>query len=263
MSEETVVTTEVTQAPVTPAAPAENTNAPAEEVKAPEAEQKDTEEQHRSRAWRRLDRWRQRAIEAETRLKLSQETKPVEKQRESDEPVRDQFGTYEEFIEARAEWKATKAADKTLREAIKRDEQESIRAEQEKTNQQWSKRIDSARDEIDDFDEICSESEATVTPHMSSAIMESDRGPHIAYYLAKNPEEAERIAKLSPSKQMAAIVNLEEKVAKPVKTPSKAPEPIKPVGKSASSDNDLPSEKDDTATWIRKEKARMEKMGIR
>lgn len=266
MSEETVVTP-VTET-VAPAAPAEEVKAPAEEVKAEapsEEKVEKEEEQHRSRAWRRLDRWRQRAIEAETRLKLSQEAqpKPVEEVRDSNEPTRDKFETYEDFIEARAEWRATQATNKTLQEAIKREEQERIRETQKKSSREWSQKVDKARNEIEDFDEVCSESEAPVTGHMSSAIMESDRGPQIAYYLAQHPEEAERISKLTPSKQVAAIVNLEEKVAKPVKTPSKAPAPITPVTKSSSPDNDAPSDKDDTATWIRKEKARMEKLGIR
>jgi len=264
MSNEETVVVPVTET-VAPAAPAENVEAPAAEVAAPEAEQaKDTEEQHRSRAWRRLDRWRQRAIEAETRLKLSQETpKQVEKVRESDEPTRDQFGTYEEFIEARADWKATHAAQRTLQDAIKRDEQDRVREEQDKSSREWSKRVDTARNDIDDFDEVCSESEAPVTQFMSRAIMDADLGPQIAYYLAQHPEEAEKISTLKPYKQIAAIAALEEKVAKPVKTPSKAPAPITPVSKSASPDSDMPSDKDDTATWIRKEKARMEKLGIR
>ena len=243
-----------------PAAPAETKEAPAEEVKAPEAE---PEEQHRSRAYRRLDRWRQRAIEAETRLKLTQEVKPVVREPEAGEPKRDQFGTYEEFIEARADWRGGQAAEKALKEAIKRENESRNQEAQQKQAREWTGRIDSARDEIEDFDEICSESDAPVTQAMSSAIMESDVGPKIAYYLAKNPGEAEKISKLSNSKQVAAIVALEEKVSKPVKTPTKAPAPINPVGKNASTDSEIPSDKDDINTWMRKERARMEKLGIR
>ena len=267
MTEEAVVTTPVTET-VTPAAP-ENT-APVEEVKAvetPEAEpEKKEEEKHRSRQARRFDRARERAIAAETELRLLKERitpKPAQREAEEGEPKRDQYGTYEEFIEARAEWRGGKAAERALMKAIERDQEDRSKETQAKQAKEWSGRIDSARNEIDDFDDVCAESEAPVTSHMSGAIMESDRGPHIAYYLAKNPEEAERISKLSPSRQVAAIVNLEEKVAKPVKTPSKAPAPINPVGRTSGPDNDSPSDKDDTTTWIRKEKARMEKLGIR
>lgn len=203
-------------------------------------ETKAGEEKHPSRMYRRLDRWRQRAIEAEARLKAFQEirgteapSKPAEQQ-VSDEPKRDQFGTYEEFIEARAAWRAEKTAEEKVRKALEENkrntEQERSKGEQEKFTRAWNAQIEKARDDIEDFDEVCAESEAIVTPKMSEAILESDKGALIAYYLAKNPGEAERISKLPPSKQVAAIVSLEDKVAKPAKQPSKAPEPIAPVG---------------------------------
>lgn len=231
-------------------------------------EGKDSEEKHRSRAYRRLDRWRQRAIEAETRLKAFQEvqhgsaqSKQAPQEPASDEPKRDQFGSYEEFIEARAAWRAEKAADEKVRKILdenrKTTEQERTRGEHEKLTRAWNAQIEKARDELEDFDEVCAESEAIVTPKMSEAILESDKGAMIAYYLAKNPGEAERISKLAPSKQVAAIVALEDKVAKPAKQPSKAPEPIAPVGQKAEVEKD-PSKMSDAefAAWRRKQIAR-------
>lgn len=238
---------------------------PASEVA--QEEKAESEEKHRSRAYRRLDRWRQRAIEAEARLKVFQEvqgsstqSKPAQEQA-SDEPKRDQFGSYEEFIEARAAWRAEKTAEEKVRKALEENrrnsEQERTKGEQEKLTRAWNAQLDKARDEIEDFDEVCAESEAIVTPKMSEAILESDKGAMIAYYLAKNPGEAERISKLAPSKQVAAIVALEDKVGKPAKQPSKAPEPIKPVGQKAEVEKD-PSKMSDAefAEWRRKQIAR-------
>lgn len=238
---------QVTQAqPSQPAPGAEGTQTqdaqttdqtPASEVS---QEKKEGEEQHRSRAYRRLDRWRTRAIEAEARLKAFQElqgSKPAERQQTpevSDEPKREQFGTYEEYIEARAEYRAEKkaaeAARKVLDESKKKADSERTQGELQRVEKEWSAKLEKARDVLEDFDEVCVESEAIVTPHMASAIQESDHAGFIAYHLAKNPAEAERISKLSPSKQVAAIVALEEKVSKPAKQPSKAPAPINPVG---------------------------------
>ncbi len=273
MTDETVVTQE--PATTGTVAPTEVKEAPAEttKVEAPEAEQKETEEQQRSRQWRRLDRWRQRAIAAEERERIRQEMdqaklKPAPKEAGDGEPTRDKYGTYEEFIEARAEWKAEQAADRRLREAIERDQESRVHESREKQAKEWNGKIESARKEIEDFDDVCSDSDAPVTQAMSTAIMESDRGAHISYYLAKNPEEAERISKLTPSKQMAAIVALEEKVAKPVKTPSKAPAPITPVsGKSDASLTDTTdpkaAEKLSTSEWIRRDRERLLKQGKR
>lgn len=219
---------------------------PAAEVT--QEEKAESEEKHRSRAYRRLDRWRTRAIEAEARLKAFQEVRGTEASAKpaqepvSDEPKRDQFGSYEEFIEARATWRAEKAAEakaqKILDENRQKSEQERTKGEHEKLTRAWNAQVEKARDELEDFDEVCAESEAVVTPKMSEAILESDKGAMIAYYLAKNPGEADRISKLAPSKQVAAIVALEDKVTKPAKQPSKAPEPIKPVGQKAEVEKD-------------------------
>lgn len=267
MTEETVVAP-VTEK-VTPAAPVVNQEAPVETTEV-EVNTQETEEKRKSRQARRFDRIRERAIAAETELRLLKEAQPksTPKEVEEGEPTRDKYATYEEFIEARAEWRAVKATDRRLQEAIKRDQESRVNESRQKQSQEWNGKIDSARTEIEDFDDVCAESDAPVTPHMSSAIMESDRGPHIAYYLAKNPQEAERISKLTPSKQMAAIVALEEKVAKPVKTPSKAPAPITPVsGKSDATLTDTTdpkaAEKLSTSEWIRRDRERMLKQGKR
>lgn len=232
-----------------PAAPAEEPKAPAApaEVEAPAKEKVEGEEQHRSRAYRRLDRWRTRAIEAEARLKAWQETqgKPAERLQPepgSDAPKREQFDSYEEFIRADAKFYAARAADesarKVLDESKKKDEQQRTQGEHERVSKEWNARVEKARDALEDFDEVCAESEAVVTEPMSKAILESDQGALIAYHLAKNPAEAERISKLSPSKQAAEIVALEAKVAKPVKQPSSAPAPINPVGQKSEVEKD-------------------------
>ncbi len=275
MSDEQVVPPVVAQVPAIPVPPTEIKEAVVEEPKL-EVETPETEEKRKSRAARRFDRIRERAIAAETELRLLKEraipAQAAKPEPESDEPTRDKYGTYEEFIEARADYRAQKTAAKiaedTLRKAVEEDQKARAHETQEKSAKEWSKRIDTARDDIDDFDEVCAESEAVVTPAMSYAMMESDKGAHIAYFLAKNPAEAERISKLSNSKQAAAIVALEEKVAKPVKTPSNAPAPIKPVGvKSDASSLDTTdpktAEKLSTSEWIARDRERMQKAGKR
>lgn len=217
-----------------------------EQTTAPEVapEKKDGEE-HRSRQWRRLDRWRTRAIEAETRLKAWQETQQQVRQADQspakaadDSPQREQFGSYEEFLEARAAWRAEKAAEakvqKALEDVRKKTDEERTSGDREKIAKAWNAQIEKARDELDDFDEVTAESEAPITQAMSEAIIESEHGARIAYHLAKNPAEAERISKLPKSKQAAEIVKLEEKLAKPPqKQTTKAPDPITPVGQKA------------------------------
>ncbi len=65
----------------------------------------------------------------------------------------------------------------------------------------------------------------------------------ILYHLAKNPDEAERIASLPLGQQAREIWKLEQTLAsaKPPVKPSAAPEPIKPLGGSkAVSGDEMP-----------------------
>lgn len=232
-------------APVAPAAspvetPTQPENAPGAEGTGKEVETEETPQRRESRRQRQLNRERERRITAETELRLlrEQQSKAQPQTPPADnEPKRDQFESYEAFIEARATWRAEKAAEEKTRKILEEDrtktEQEQTRGQREQQAKAWNAQIEKARDEVEDFEDVVSASEAVITPSMSQAIVESDKGALIAYHLAKNPAEAERISKLSPSKQVAAIVALEEKVAKPAKTPSNAPAPITPVGTKA------------------------------
>jgi hypothetical protein len=68
-----------------------------------------------------------------------------------------------------------------------------------------------------------------------TAIVES--GPELLYYLANHSEEVERIAGMSPTRQVAELGKLEIKAANTAK-PSNAPEPITPLGQGRSGSKD-------------------------
>lgn len=88
-----------------------------------------------------------------------------------------------------------------------------------------------------DFEDKVGSPEVTITPSMADAIFEyedMDTQVELAYYLADNPREAAKIARIeSPLRQAAAIGKLEARLTapKPAKVkPSSAPKPVKPVG---------------------------------
>jgi hypothetical protein len=66
---------------------------------------------------------------------------------------------------------------------------------------------------------------------------------------------------MSPVKAARELARLEAELAsKPKAQPSKAPEPIRPVGsRGAGSSSSLPSDDDDIATWMRKERERTQR----
>jgi hypothetical protein len=94
---------------------------------------------------------------------------------------------------------------------------------------------------------------------MTEFIAESDLGADVAYYLGKNPGKAHEISQLSTIRAARELGKIEsELAARPKANPSKAPEPISPVGqRGKASVSSLPSDSDDIDTWMKKEQARM------
>lgn len=101
---------------------------------------------------------------------------------------------------------------------------------------------DAARKAHPDFDEVmkaASGSEADLVPQfVLTYINESDVAGEISYYLLKNPQESQRIAKLSPIRGIAELGKLEAKLTtEPKKEPvvevkperPGAPPPITPI----------------------------------
>lgn len=81
-----------------------------------------------------------------------------------------------------------------------------------------------------DFVQVLERNDISISPVMAEAIMESDMGVDVAYYLGKRPKEAARIAALSPVAQARAIFALEAKVQAELAPPkSQAPAPVKPI----------------------------------
>lgn len=104
----------------------------------------------------------------------------------------------------------------------------------------------------DDFESL------PLTSAIAETITESDVAPKLMAYLATNPQEVDRIAKLSPARQAAEIGKLETKVstAKPPSV-SKAPEPITPLGSKGGIVKSLATASvDDVAAMMKKNGSR-------
>lgn len=81
-----------------------------------------------------------------------------------------------------------------------------------------------------DFDEVVvaggQQGKWVCTADMAEAIRTSEAGPEVAYHLAKNPDEAARIAALSQVAQIREIGKLEAKLAIPAPAPAPAAKTI-------------------------------------
>lgn len=153
------------------------------------------------------------------------------------EPRADQFNDAFEYAKALAEWSAEKAL-------YDRDQQEAVRKAQEersKVLKTWSEKLEKAKPNLADFDDIVESTKVVVSNEIRDAIIESDVGPEILYHLASlEEEEAEKFQALPVHKALREIGKLEAKfekqeiaeekpLSKPVTQKSKAPAPLSPI----------------------------------
>lgn len=247
-------------APATPA-PADTTAVPAGEAPKPETqpERTFTQKELDEIVERRVAKERRKREELKTRLKVTEElalrSKPADqsqrKQQPSndDEPKREAFDTYEAFIEARAEWRA----DRKVTERLTKDREEQDRnrtaTETQKRAEDAKKRVQELAKPFEDFEEVMeaatSSPEAPVSRLLMDPVIECDNPAAVLYHLAKNEQEAERIASLPAQKQAREIWALDAKLksAPAPKKPSNAPEPIKPVGGKPVTGDEMPEVK--------------------
>lgn len=169
------------------------------------------------------------------------------------EPTRDQYGTYEEFIEARAEFRADRKVDQKFNERDTQDRERTAKSQAETQREQFRKAMKDSAKDIEDFDDVMGGIKATdpVSKVSASAIDAAEAPGKVLYHLATHPDEAERIAGLSTGKQAREIVRLEEKLAKPPVKPSKAPEPIKPVGGKTTVGDEMPDATKEPEKWFK------------
>jgi hypothetical protein len=282
MSDEQVVVAEEVKEIATETAPESTETASVEDSPvAGEGEQPETKEtkpktftqedvdrivaKEKSRAARKAERDIQREIDQRIAEALKQNAPKQDAVQEAPtKPRPDQFATTEEYVEAVAEWKADLKV-KSHFELTEKQRQEQMRQQHmQQVQQSYRKMEESAREKYEDFEEVAYNPSVPITPAMAATIQESEMGPDIAYYLGKNTQEADRIARLAPFLQAKELGKLEAKLASTVTPPkpSAAPAPIAPLksptASSAYVDTTDPrsAEKMSTSEWIEAERKR-------
>lgn len=255
-----VIAPEATEAPATQAdaKPAEGEAKPAETAETAPADPKPEPKG----VGKRLAE-QNAAIEAEKRradelgAKLAEATEALKKlsnpeksDPKPDRPTRDKFddpAAYEAAIDKYGEdlsgWAARTAA-KDAEAKIAAETKAKAEADQKAANEvtakqnyetvakSFTERVVKAREAHADYDEIAGRDDVTVTQAMSAAIMLSDDGAEIAYYLGKNPEKAAEIAAMPEPLQLVALGRISTEVATEAVRArvSKAPDPPSKIG---------------------------------
>ena len=175
----------------------------------------------------------------EARLQeLESKVAPAPQQIEQDilgeKPQASQFQDAFEYAEALAEW----SAEKALVERDKQEQQRKVEIERQEVIKSWTSKLEKAKAEMPDFDEMVASSQVQVRDEVRDAILESDVGPQILYQLASDDDLAQRISSLPVNKALKELGKLEvqferkeapaEVKSEPVAR-SKAPAPIKPL----------------------------------
>ena len=168
-------------------------------------------------------------LESKVAPPKAEEADPV-----GEKPTRAQFNNVDEYAEALAEW----SAEKALVERDKQEQQRKIEMERQEVIKSWTSKLEKAKAELPDFDEMVASSQVQVRDEVRDAILESDVGPQILYQLASDDDLAQRISSLPVNKALKELGKLEvqferkeapaEVKSEPVAR-SKAPAPIKPL----------------------------------
>lgn len=135
-------------------------------------------------------------------------------------PARANYASDDAYIDALTDWKL---------DARDRKAEQTRQQEQHRTLAQRTEGIYAEAEKLPGFDREAFD-ELPLSRSIVEALIDSDTPAKLMHYMAANPAEVERIAKLSPARQAAELGKLEAALPKTPKT-SKAPDPIgNPVG---------------------------------
>lgn len=170
-----------------------------------------------------------------------QPEQPAEQPQTGQRPSADDYPDYDAYIEAVADWKAEAAIERREQKRREADQQ----AQQQATERTWNERIQAAQNKYDDWDEALEAGDVPVSAALREALFTSEQGADVLYYLAKNTEEAKKLAVMTPIAVARAIGRLEAKLSsapppaaveaeEPPEAPPPAARPVRPVGAGGS-----------------------------
>lgn len=204
-----------------------------------------------TRNWRQTERdrdhWRD--------LAMRNQTQPQQRpQAAQGEPTLEgSGGDMTKFVREHATWAAREEFRRVREEEADQKKQEAQRDKAQK----YEDRVDKTRTKYEDFDDLVSDPRLAITPDMAEFIRESDEGPEVAYWLAKNPQEASRIAQMNGRDADRALARIEARVTQPAPAPAtpkpvtNAPPPPPTVGTASATAKPGLSDDAPTNDWMR------------
>ena len=179
-------------------------------------------------------------------LRAAGKDEPAPKEKEAEtppKPTQDGYDTYEEYIEALADWKAEQKLGETERRL---EEKFASKRSNETREKDLSEKFDAARKRLPDFDQVLQNTR--VTDEVHALVTGSEIPAEVAYYLGKNPETTKRLNALAPIDAAREIGKIEAKIqarlrdsSPPPRKPNNNPALQKPLGGGGSVSGKDPS----------------------
>lgn len=219
-----------------------------------------TKQREAAREEARQERVAREALEAKLKELESKVTPPAAPVAENVEPRPEQFTDMYEYAKALAEY----TAERKIQEMKQREVEAQLAAQRESVVKSWAERVNQVKQELPDFEAMVASSDVVVSNDIRDAIIESDVGPKILYYLAENPDVANKLQGMTTRAALKELGKLEARFEKTSEKPaptvkaSKAPAPINPLrGTAAGSDVPMDSSGNFTGSYQAWKAARM------
>jgi hypothetical protein len=215
--------------------------------------------------------WRQRALAEKP--KQDDAVAPADKPKPKPEDFSDGAGGYDYagYAEALTDWKAEKKIQEFEARQEEKSKASSEKSEQEKQAEAYLEKERAFAESHDDYDEAAqtaigalAESRGAGAKALGQAITAAENGPELLYHLGQNPDEARRIARLSPQQAVMALGGFAARIAgdqkqpegkpppAPVSNAPKPPTPVKkPTGTATPSPDSPDSDRLSTEEWYR------------
>lgn len=174
--------------------------------------------------------WKEQAL---TPKQVAQQAAQTETPTVTGKPSENDFETHAEFVEALTDWKV----DQKVKSFEAKQNEEKAKTHQKTQEEQLFEAKKAFAAAVPDFAEVMADADFLISPALTSEVNSPEYGPQLAYFLAKNPEEVEKLNDLAPLALSRAIGRLESRfTTAPQKTAAKvtnAPAPPNPVGRSS------------------------------
>lgn len=175
-------------------------------------------------------------------------------------PTLEQFG----YDEAKYQQAVIKFAESAAERAATRKMTEWEQKQQSTTKaQSFKQREAEFKATVEDYEELVYDQSLSITTPMAEVIAESDIGPQVAYYLAKNPDEASRIAALSPIQTARELGKIEARLTTAKAAPKATTKAPPPPPKITATDTEVEPDPDKMSVnqWLKWREKQLKRKG--